>query len=532
MQKLYVFAIGGSGERVMYSFIMSLIAGTPVKAQKVIPVFIDNDTSSKALNNCLKLIEAYQCVYDGRANKLQGVNSLYTRALGNNPDDWPTFCRTIISDPIILNVDGQQISNLEGIIGCPNNTPDSTLKRVAAEKNLLFTNNDLSMELNVGFVGNPNIGSVVLNTLSLNMPEFKEDILGKMNADDGVFVVGSLFGGTGAAGFPLIVNKFSEEVGAACKPLVGGVAVLPFFKTAGQDNGGIIDTSRWDVQSDTFAAKTRAALMYYDKYMTHMDYLYYVGDDNLSTYSHSVGGVKQDNPANLVELMASMCIIDFAKQERPDNIVYKVPTWGFTDSTGTTSNLNGIPDLDMRRAFAKFFLAKTLFEKDIFLKYNISNHHDHVANIGFTEPMRKAVIDEASLKNLPVASGLNKIFQLWDLWWHDLAGSPANTRHLLVFPKDDDITAENVTTKFYTPLTQDNLDLGIAKTHIEGLIRKRTVANDPKISDALIDAYKKLFPNGTETDKDNFTPDRKLATLLQIISIALDNVIDTNCSLN
>ena len=140
MQKMYVFAIGGSGERVMYSFIMSLIAGTPIEAQEVIPVFIDNDTTSKALTNCLKLIEAYQSVYNGQSNKLQGVNSLYTRALGTNPGAWPTFCRTIIADPVILNVDGQQISNLEGIIGCPNNTTNPTLKRVAAEKNLLFTN--------------------------------------------------------------------------------------------------------------------------------------------------------------------------------------------------------------------------------------------------------------------------------------------------------------------------------------------------------------------------------------------------------
>lgn len=532
MQKLYVFAIGGSGERVMYSFIMSLVAGTPIDAQEVIPVFIDNDTTSKALTNCLELINAYRDSYDGRANKLQGVNSLYARALGANPDIWPTFCRAIIDEPVILNVSGQQISDLEGIIGCPNNTTDSTLQRVAAEKNLLFTNDDLSMELNVGFVGNPNIGSVVLNTLSLNMSEFKDDILGKVSAADGVFVVGSLFGGTGAAGFPLIVNKFSENVGAAGKPLVGGVAVLPYFTTAGQDTSGIIDTERWDVQSGTFAAKTRAALMYYDKYMTHMDYLYYVGDDNVSTYNHSVGGVHQDNPANLVDLMAAMSIIDFAKQQRPESIVYKVPTWGFTDKTGTTSNLSGIPDIGMRRAFAKFFLTKTIFEKDCFLKYNIENHHEHVANIGFTEGMRMAVIDENSLKQLPVASGLNRIFKLWDIWWADLSSNPNNSRHLLVFPKDLDITPSNVTTKFYTPADQTGHNWGIAKTHIDGIIHRRAVANDPKISNELIAAYKSLFPNGREEDKANFTPDRKLATLLQIISIGLDNVINTNCSIN
>ena len=52
MNNLYVFAIGGSGERVMKSLIMMLATGMPLGAKKLIPVFVDNDVNSNALTSC------------------------------------------------------------------------------------------------------------------------------------------------------------------------------------------------------------------------------------------------------------------------------------------------------------------------------------------------------------------------------------------------------------------------------------------------------------------------------------------------
>ena len=56
MNNLYVFAIGGSGERVMKSLIMMLATGMPLGAKKLIPVFVDNDVNSNSLTSCLDLI--------------------------------------------------------------------------------------------------------------------------------------------------------------------------------------------------------------------------------------------------------------------------------------------------------------------------------------------------------------------------------------------------------------------------------------------------------------------------------------------
>ena len=69
---------------------------------------------------------------------------------------------------------------------------------------VLYKDN-LDSELTIGFKGNPNVGSIVLNSFE-NSPEFKlfTNIFDKDK--DRVFIISSIFGGTGASGFPLLVK--------------------------------------------------------------------------------------------------------------------------------------------------------------------------------------------------------------------------------------------------------------------------------------------------------------------------------------
>ena len=54
----------------------------------------------------------------------------------------------------------------------------------------------LDIEMEIGFVGNPNVGSIVLNQFSESQ-EFK-DFASNFNENDRVFIISSIFGGTGA----------------------------------------------------------------------------------------------------------------------------------------------------------------------------------------------------------------------------------------------------------------------------------------------------------------------------------------------
>lgn len=523
MNDLYVFAIGGSGERVMRALIMMLASGVQVKAKQIIPVFIDNDVKSFALNKCLDLIRYYNS--DPEKAGKTGANTLY-KNVSKKSDRWPSFFKTIIAEPIILNKAGSAIGNLQSIIGNLDQN-DPVYASIAKERDLLFTQDDLQMPLNVGFVGNPNIGSVVLNSLSLADKDF-ETIIGSVSSQDGVFVIGSLFGGTGAAGFPLIINSFNS-LQAHQRPLLGGVAVLPYFGFQSQDKtSGIIDTGRWDVNAESFDTKTRAALMFYDDYMRDLDYLYYVGDgDAKDVFDHYVGAEEQNNPAHLVELMAALSVIDFSKQGRKDKVVYKSPTWGINTEGGSVlpTNVSGIKNTDLKKALVKFEMMKQMFYNHNFLKWAITQNKDYVKNIGFTENIRLAVAESSSVSSHVFAWGVNNIITEWSKWIKELGRNDAN-RKFLIFDENSQASDKDITSLFFTE--EGN---GIAKIvrrrEIFGRIKEEPI--DASVAESLQKAYKHLYPNGRPSDAMVIEDSKKLPIMLKIISDALDDVIETKC---
>lgn len=524
MNNLYVFAIGGSGERIMHSFIMMLAAGMPIGAHTVIPVFIDNDVESEALTRCINLINYYRTPRNN--NSPWGMHALYD---GLGDDHRPSFAQANIGEPIMLKTNGAALGSLESIIGNLKDK-DPLQRAIAEERDLLFTTDDLQMRLNVGFVGNPNIGSIVLNYMTSTEGGGISGI--NPEANDGVMVLGSLFGGTGAAGFPLIINSFYKDDPNVC-PLLGGVAVLPYFNLPDVTQQDIIDTTKWNVHADTFDARTRAALMYYDDYMSNMDYCYYVGDDQRRVYDHHIGGAKQDNPTNLVEVMAALSIFDFAKQNgHPKDINYKRPQWGFVEGDNSLSNVSGILNKDLKRALVKFQMMKSLFDEPCFLENDLGEKKmTYVKDLGITKNHLIYIADDKKINKFQQAWGLQMIFSEWDKWIKAL-GSEDAKRKFQLFNAGQKVDADNLTRLFYT----DDSDLGIAKMGIKkeggilGLGGKEVkYPLPPQIADELTDAYDKLYPKGT--NPLNIKDDERLGKLLQVLSLGLDNVIDKNCTL-
>ena len=526
MVNLYVFAIGGSGERVMRSLIMLLSSGMQIGAQRLVPVFIDNDTDSNALTKCLNLIKYYND--DPKSGGNSGAHSVYGNITANS-NLWPSFFKTEIAEPIILNKSGNNIGTLQTIIGNLN-SDDAIQRDILEERDLLFTSDDLQMPLSVGFVGNPNIGSVVLNSLSLDDAAF-QSIETAVTQNDGVFVIGSLFGGTGAAGFPLIVNTFNKKP-TGNRPLLGGTALLPYFNLQSQNKTTRVnlDTTRYDVDSDTFDTKARAALMYYDDYMRNLDYLYYVGDSEQDTYEHYVGGDEQENPAHLVELMSALSVIDFSRQAPPSQsqkVVYKSPVWDINTSTHDAAtlpaNISNVVDAELRKALIKFEMMAQIFSSPHLLKWGIDQKKAYAENIGFTDPMRLAVVDDKSDGNLAFAWGVRKLIQEWKEWMKELGRDQA-IRKFRIYNENIPATDGNITQLFYS-----NSTFGIARTEMKGLFSKKEAPVDPQISEALQKAYKQLHPQGKPETALTIPDEQRMGLMLQIISQALDDVIKNKC---
>lgn len=134
-------------------------------------------------------------------------------------------------------------------------------------------------------------------------------------AGDRIFIISSIFGGTGASGFPLLLktirtDKSSQAWKIISEAKVGAVTVLPYFNVEEDEKSG--------VDSATFISKTKSALAYYERNISQngsIDALYYIGDNIKATYENHDGGSAQKNKAHLIELASALAVLSFASTD-------------------------------------------------------------------------------------------------------------------------------------------------------------------------------------------------------------------------
>ncbi|GBU08787.1 hypothetical protein AwDysgo_21180 [Bacteroidales bacterium] len=299
MSKLYLFGIGGTGSRVIKSLTMLLASGVDCGVDTIVPIIIDRDLSNKDLSRTKLLIENYISV--SKIAETKQRNKFFKTRI------------KLLNDDLCLQLmDNTQ--NFGDFIG------KSTMNQEnQALVDMLFSKDILQMDMTVGFQGNPNIGSVVLNQFDNN--EMFKAFANDFNAGDSIFIISSIFGGTGASGFPLLRKTLQtpnvkdadgnslSNWGLVNNAYIGAISVLPYFNV-----GSASDESM--VNSDTFIDKSRAALSYYKTEDKKLDALYYIADKQTSTYEHHKGGDAQKNNAHFVELAAALAVLDFVNPKK------------------------------------------------------------------------------------------------------------------------------------------------------------------------------------------------------------------------
>lgn len=293
MGKLYIFAIGGSGSRVLRSLTMLLANGVECKSE-IVPMIIDPDYSNGDLVRTVDLMRLYSQIHSNLVFSNNTSNKFFSSKIS-----------TFNNEDFLLPLVGTSGITFENYIEL------NTMSREnQAFMKMLFSNMNLSSDMNVGFKGNPNIGSVVLNqfTDSATFKNFETDFV----QGDRIFIISSIFGGTGASGFPLLLKNMRSSTNTALKDApIGAVTLLPYFNLKTDKNSSI--------KADSFVTKAKAALNYYEKNVTGnntLNDIYYLGDDLSSEgYNNCDGGGSQQNKAHLVELLAALAIIDFNSKE-------------------------------------------------------------------------------------------------------------------------------------------------------------------------------------------------------------------------
>lgn len=306
MAKLYIFGIGGTGSRVIKALTMLMASG--VKLQNnfdtVVPLIIDPDAANGDLNRTTDILTKYQNIYKavGENNDMFGTKILTLKQLVD--ENLPN-----VSDHFKFGMSntGQKFGDFIDYNGLD--------KENQALIDLLFSNENLEADMTVGFKGNPNIGSVVLNRFA-DSDEFKE-FRNSFNPGDAIFIASSIFGGTGASGFPLLLKNLRVNTPSLpksdiiSKSTIGAITYLPYFKVSDSDKEGKA------IDSSTFFSKSKAALSYYEHAIFNkeesLDAFYYLGDYSNNNMPYAEGKSEQKNNAHFLELAGALAIVDFTK---------------------------------------------------------------------------------------------------------------------------------------------------------------------------------------------------------------------------
>lgn len=216
MSKLYIFGIGGTGARVLRSFTMMMAAGVKIGADEIVPIIIDPDASNADLTRTVALMNNYR--------------SIRSR-LNFNKKDETIFFRKELSQILVnytLRIQNTDDKTFQEFIDLP-----SMEKSSQAMMRMLFSERNLSSSMDVGFKGNPNIGSIVLNQI-VDSNDFK-DFANDFESGDKIFIISSIFGGTGASGFPLLLKTLRKGNTFPNNDIInnaeiGAITILPYFK--------------------------------------------------------------------------------------------------------------------------------------------------------------------------------------------------------------------------------------------------------------------------------------------------------------
>lgn len=332
--KLYVFGIGGSGSRVIRALTMMLASGVKLGVDKIVPIIIDPDVANADLSDTVALMSKY--------NELR-------KELSFPEGSRSRFFKTAIerSTPNYTlpfeNTNEKEFQDFVSISEMTNSTQ--------AMMRMLFSEDNLNSTMEVGFKGNPNIGSVVLNQIFSS--EGFTDFVNGFNQGDKIFIISSIFGGTGASGFPMLLKTLRESdrfnsSNIINKSNIGAVTILPYFKVESDPE------VEQKVNSSTFISKTKSALAYYQNNIVannQIDALYLIGDNPNTTYKYSEGGSTQKNDPHLIEFLAASAIVDFSHlpyrdaEEDIQSVCYELGIKDTPDSVDFTKFYDGLKDM-------------------------------------------------------------------------------------------------------------------------------------------------------------------------------------------
>jgi len=340
MSKLLI-TIGGTGSRGGNASIFALAANMAGGLGDLLVMCMDKDTQNGTTANFYSVMDTYDEL---------------AKVLGKA--DQRAFARFDIDS-------GRKGWTMEGILGKDGGdtlesycTPES--RRVLE---LFYTEKERKMSLHNGFERHPNIGSLVFEGIKVN-PNFTakiDEVLKEGHSE--IFIIGSIFGGTGASMFVNIAQyireralKFGEERSRSV--LIGGALLLPYFNIPQVPQE---EKKNEPLTDDDITEATQTALGYYESIPNLVrggepgcaagraifDALYVAGLHPRCRITHerskavyAKGGSNQTSECNVIDLLVASALCHFYEAaERPDKRELEVG-YGETNQNLYVATLN------------------------------------------------------------------------------------------------------------------------------------------------------------------------------------------------
>lgn len=321
MDENYLIAIGGTGSRCMEAMIYLTAAGLFQVPMRIL--IIDPDQNNGNSVKARTLVTTYHDLH--LAHQPRQAEKRRIVGWAKLPD--PTLFQAS------LNVKSDDARDQHPIFW---HNPNSTQRRFGeiiqypAQKeelkdflDLFYESADLEMVLDVGYRGRTNVGAVALKQdleHTANVPEGGlRQFLEKLNIDiqtkeARIFVMGSVFGGTGAAGLPTIpqlIESLPADVVAnenRTRIRYGCAMMTPYFSfPKGNTSSGL------GTDSARHAVATQAALLHYAHVPLGYQHVYFIGAPaRPQTNSNNIiGGENQANDPHYAELIAALAAWQF-----------------------------------------------------------------------------------------------------------------------------------------------------------------------------------------------------------------------------
>lgn len=322
-EKCFCYCIGGTGARIA-EVAAHLCTMNMLNDKNITFIVVDKDEECGGTKRAKKVISYTEVISEIKGSDSNSGRLCRSR-LSSKEDGNPTKAPWNFT---------KAIENIQG-----NNNGNASLKNALGENNsdneilfdAFYSKSEQDSPTSEGFYGHPSIGALMFKYMMKNTnDDIAEPVLNYLTGHTGdvvkVFIIGSVFGGTGASVFSNLAahirDKSSGMNNINNRLLISGVLLLPYFSFGASTN----ENPR--INDMEFFAKSRTALEQYsmDNFMRNLDAdgnykgnfdtIYICGQNPLHKVGkYSEGGSTQENHFDLVDLIAAYAMVDFFKKD-------------------------------------------------------------------------------------------------------------------------------------------------------------------------------------------------------------------------